>query len=344
MTSTQSGRKADERRFLIALAISLSLHAAALWKFGMPQPGLSTAHSGPLHVTLAAPPARNVAHVEPQETAVPDGMPAPRDTRIAANDPARVDAPVAAKIESEPKPVAPSPSIPSNAAVTEAPTQVVGLPRTGQAGVARHVEIEFEIRMGEDRRLVGKGRHVYLSRADQFYGLSVKQIGASPVSDGEEPWELSISGQVDRQGLSPAIYQVKGNLPKGLVALKEAAVDSSTPSVKKRDGRMPEGLLDRQSLLYQFMLAPPSANGGGFWLTDGVASALYTYRIAGYESIAIPALGDVQTMKLILSTAGSREIIELWVIPDNRYLPAKIRHTDPFGVISEQVVVSLDAR
>jgi hypothetical protein len=90
------------------------------------------------------------------------------------------------------------------------------------------------------------------------------------------------------------------------------------------------------------MLVPPSNSGGKLWLTDGVKNALYSYSIEGYESLAIPSLGAVQVMKLVFSTAGSSETIELWLIPDKRYLPAKMRHTDRLGVVTEQVVVSLD--
>ena len=54
MMNNASGRKAESRRFLIALAISLALHAAVLWKFGMLPPGLPGTHSGPLQVRLAA--------------------------------------------------------------------------------------------------------------------------------------------------------------------------------------------------------------------------------------------------------------------------------------------------
>jgi hypothetical protein len=106
---------------------------------------------------------------------------------------------------------------------------------------------------------------------------------------------------------------------------------------------MPDGILDRQSLLYQFMLVPPSNSGGKLWLSDGVKNALYSYSIAGYETLAVPPIGNVQVLKLVFSTAGSAEIIELWLIPDKRYLPAKMRHTDRLGVITEQVVMSLDS-
>lgn len=339
MMNKASGRKAENRRFLIALAISLSLHAAVLWKFGMLPPGLPGTHSGPLQVRLAAPAAKSMVPVEVQESVLPEGIPAPQQVRIAADDPVRVTAPVVPNVAAEVAIVVPAPRI--SAATPEAAAQPAGQPRSGSAGAARRVEIEFEIFSGADRQPMGKGRHLYLS-ADRSFGISIKQMSKPDEAPQATFWQLEISGQIDRQGLSPLVYQLQGALPERFISLKEAAGASSSQPGKTRSGRMPDGILDRQSLLYQFMLAPPSNSGGKLWLTDGVKNALYSYSIAGYESLTIPAIGNVQVMKLVFSTAGSPETIELWLIPDKRYLPAKMRHTDRLGVVTEQVVVSLD--
>lgn len=341
MMNTASGRKAENRRFPIALAISLSLHAAVLWKFGMRPSGVPSTHSGPLQVRLAAPAAKSMAPIEVQETALPEGLPVPREVRIAADDPARVSVPVIPKIAAEAATVVPAPGI--AAATPEAAAQPAGLPRSGPAGAARRVEIEFEIFSGADRQPMGKGRHLYVSTNDQSFGVSIKQMPRSDEAAQDTSWQLEISGRIDSQGLSPLIFQMQGALPERFISLKEASGGRASLPGKTRSGRMPDGILDRQSLLYQFMLVPPSNSGGSLWLTDGVKNAIYSYRVDGYESLAIPSLGNVQTMKLVFSTAGSPETIELWLIPDKRYLPARMRHVDSLGVVTEQVVVSLDS-
>lgn len=341
MMNNASGRKAENRRFPIALAISLSLHAAVLWKFGMLPPGLPSTHSGPLQVRLAAPAAKSMAPVEVQETALPEGIPAPQQVRVVADDPARVSVPVVPKIAAVAATVVPAPGI--AAIAPEAAAQPAGLPRSGPAGAARRVEIEFDIFSGADRQPMGKGRHLYVSTNDQSFGVSIKQMPKPDEATQDTSWQLEISGRIDRQGLSPLVYQLQGTLPERFISLKEAAGGPALLPGSTRSGRMPDGILDRQSLLYQFMLVPPSNSGGRLWLTDGVKNSLYAYRIAGYESLSIPSVGDVQVMKLVFSTAGSAETIELWLIPDRRYLPAKMRHTDRLGVVTEQVVVSLDS-
>ena len=341
MMNNASGRNAESRRFSIALSISLALHAAVLWKFGMLPPGLPSTHSGPLQVRLPAPAAKSMASVEVQETALPEGIPAPQQIRIAADDPARVSVPVVPKIAAEAATVVPAPRI--SAATPEAAAQPAGLPRSGPAGAARRVEIEFEIFSGADRQPMGRGRHLYVATNDQSFGVSIRQMPRPDEATQDTSWQLEISGRIDRQGLSPLLFQMQGALPERFISLKEASAGPASLPGQTRNGRMPDGILDRQSLLYQFMLVPPSNSGGKLWLTDGVNNGLYSYRIAGYESLAIPAIGDVQAMKLVFSTAGSAELIELWLIPDKRYLPAKMRHTDRRGLVTEQVVVSLDS-
>ena len=274
---------------------------------------------------------------------MPEGMHAPQQIRIAALDPARVSAPVVPKIATEAAVVASTSAVVAATAEKEAAAQPAGQPRSAPGGAARRVEIEFEIFSGTDRQPMGKGRHLYVSTNDQSFGVSIKQMLKPDEAAQETSWQLEISGRIDRQGLSPLLFQMQGALPERFISLKEAAAGPAPPPGKTRSGRMPDGILDRQSLLYQFMLTPPANNGGKLWLTDGVKNALYSYRIAGYETLAIPSIGDVQVMKLVFSTAGSADIIELWLIPEKRYLPAKMRHTDRLGVITEQVVVSLDS-
>ncbi len=342
MMNNASGRKAERRRFLIALAASLSLHAALLWKFGMLPPGSPSTHGGPLQVRLAAPAARPVASVAVQDLAVPEGRPAPQEVRTAADDKVRVSVAVTPKTSPEPATVVPASRISPAAAAQEAAIQPAGLPRSGPAGAARRVEIEFETFSGADRQPIGRGRHLYLSSDDGSFGVSIKQV-PGPDEAQDASWELEIAGRIDRQGLSPLRFKMQGALPERFISLKEAAGAPASLPGRTRSGRMPDGILDRQSLLYQFMLVPPSNSGGKLWLSDGVKNALYSYSIAGYETLAVPPIGNVQVLKLVFSTAGSAEIIELWLIPDKRYLPAKMRHTDQRGLVTEQVVVSLDS-
>ena len=235
-------------------------------------------------------------------------------------------------------------SITASGAASDAlatPDQPPGVPLPGLTGAVNRVTIEFELFSGADRQLMGAGRHLYVADDAGNYGVTI-----NPLLKAEDPapaatWLVSISGTISMQGLSPILFRVRGALSERLVALDGGGRPSTLPS-RPRNARMPDGLLDRQSLLYQFMVQPPELTGGELWLSDGVSHGLYTYRLAGIESFNIPSRGGVSTIKLVLSTRDSPEIVELWLIPDLHYLPAKVRYTDRQGMVTEQVVISLD--
>lgn len=242
-------------------------------------------------------------------------------------------------------------TIPSNAVVTksenstrpvEAPRKIdqqqeVPLPEnTTPPG---WVEIQFEIFSGEDKKLLGTGLHHFESNESGNYLMSFMQTARPEEEKQDDSWQLMVEGKINRKGLSPSTYNRQGSLAERLMALNE---DSTASSIEIRNGHMPDGILDRQSLLYQFMFAPPTDNGGQLMLTDGKNLSEYTYRVVGMESIEIKSLGAIRTLHLILVASENLDTIELWLAPDFRYLPVKIRYTSPNKIVTDQVAVSLN--
>jgi hypothetical protein len=136
-------------------------------------------------------------------------------------------------------------------------------------------------------------------------------------------------------------FEAQGGGSERLVGLKENGSRVVT-SAQVRKARMSDGLLDLQSLFYQFMVQPPELAGGKLWLSDGLTNGLFTYRVAGFDSLPLAAMGGVRAIKLVITADDSPETIELWLVPDMHYLPVKLRHTDRQGNITEQVALSLD--
>lgn len=343
MLNDANGCEVENRRILFALTVSLLLHMGLLWRFSLLPRGMPDLHSGVLQVSLATPAAFSTPIAQQTATAS-EGLPATRELTTTAKDSARIIVPAASRRPAESAAVVPATAASMSATTQPLAPQPSGLPRSGPAGAPKRVELEFEVFSGADRQPMGKGRHIYVSENDQSFGVSIKQTVTAEESSHGKSWQLEISGQIERHGLSPLVFQMQGAVPERLIALKEISADPSVLAGKARSGRMPDGILDRQSLLYQFMLIPPVNEGGKLWLSDGRTYALYEYRIAGFEFLAVPAIGSVRTVKLVFATGNSPELIELWLIPDQRYLPAKVRHTDRHGGITEQVVVSLDSR
>ena len=103
---------------------------------------------------------------------------------------------------------------------------------------------------------------------------------------------------------------------------------------------MPDGLLDRQSLLYQFSIKPPEPLGGKLWVSDGKTNKVFAYSLGGTETVSLATFGNVRA--LIIDLTGEGETIRLWLVPDMHYLPIKARFSSKDGKVSEQRVMSLD--
>ncbi|MBK7423645.1 MAG: DUF3108 domain-containing protein [Propionivibrio sp.] len=355
-----SDRNLATRRLLMALGVSLLLHFGVLSRPGFFSSAKKATSHSPLQVSLVAPVATVATPGQPPAESASEVVLSAQESRVARKIEQQAAKPVVPVKPAEPKTQEP-PSIPevtvkpseakpaapasvqtSSPPAKESADQSPGVPLPGLTGQVKRVAIDFEIYSGADRQLTGSGQHRYVSDIGGNYGVSIKQV----LKDGDpaqgQPWQLEISGTIGRQGLNPILFQIQGAVSERLMALKEVPENSSALPPKGRSGRMPDGLLDRQSLLYQFMLQPPALTGGKLWLSDGATHRLYTYRLAGIESFIIPSLGGVRTIKLVFSTSDSPEIVELWLVPDLHYLPAKVRHIDRQGVITEQVVISLD--
>lgn len=342
--------QASTRRILLALGISLLVHFFVLLKTGGLSPADPAAsRSGTLLVALRGPDA-SLAKPDVAPTAsvleVESALQEPMVSKTLLLAPATNGAAKLVKQVAQPSanPVSQTTSLPrtESSPKIDKPSDVV---LAGDRSAVRQVDIEFDIFSGIERASMGMGRHQYVAQDGENYGLSVKQILKTEDSaQALELWQLDISGRITPQGLSPLLYETHGALPVRLMALKGGAEVSSSIPNKTNRGRMPDGILDRQSLLYQFIQNPPVEKGGKLWLTDGTKHGTYTYRVEGAETLGVDSLGEVATVKLLISSSDSNDKIELWLMPSMRFLPAKVRHTDERGVITEQVVVSVSLK
>lgn len=360
LTATSKRRTVATGRILLALGVSVLLHFFVLAKSGGFSSNEIAASGLALQISLVVPadraPAPDVAEVlSPapaielaREIELAKEIEPPRPAPVVPAKPAEpvaprpLPAPTVASPAPEPTP-APAVTVASPSAKGSPQTeQKPGIPWPGQGDPVKRVEIEFEIFSGADRQSVGFGKHLYVADNAGRFRVSVEQRLNGAESAQELPWRLEISGNVHRNNLFPIAFKMQGAVAERLLALKSSAESRSTPSTPARSGRMPDGILDRQSLLYRFMLRPPELAGGELMLTDGVIYSRYSYRLAGGESLPIASFGVAHTVKLVLTTSDSGETIELWLVPDLHFLPVKVRHSDTQGVVTEQLATSLD--
>lgn len=331
------GERQASARLAVALLASLALHLALVARFGL-LPFLSgAAEPSPLKVVLVERRPATPPTTESGDKRRPEPEPALRAEAPAKPRPAPRPSPSrevpSAAGASPPAKVPPVAAVVERADPIAAARPAAGLPFAGLSGRLRRVDIEFRVLGGDGGDPLTTLRQRYLADGD-LYGISVESAS--------ESWQLSISGSVTPVGLSPTLVETRGAGADRLLALAGAEANGAGASGATRRLRLRDGLLDRQSLLYHFALQPPDLRGGTLWLSDGKGNARFDYRLAAPEAVPLIALGGARTVKLIVSAVGSPEVIELWLIPDMHYLPAKVRHTDGKGRVTEQVAVSLD--
>lgn len=206
-----------------------------------------------------------------------------------------------------------------------------GVPATGRGSGFSRVEIEFEIRSGQETAIT-QGRYLYV--ADGFqYGVSVVDgVGTEPA------WKVESSGVITPQGLSPQLLETAGEHGERLIALSGASARGQGASTRRR---MRDGLLDRQSLIFHFTLQPPLAGGGELLLSDGRAYKKYAYSVHGREEIAVPLIGILRATRVQIRPDTGSDLIELWLVPEMGNLPVRMRFRDENGAEVVQSVTKL---
>jgi hypothetical protein len=343
--------KASVRRIALALCLSFLAHILAFSTMGLSSFQGGDSVSGSLQIKLVGPGASASKLVEEQAASeraeeqftLPPLTADSTKSAMASNKSAVKKK--AADLVTQPSAVL-TPVIASAAPGSKEAGRtdtLRAIPLPGLSGVVHRVEIDFEIFVGANRQSSGFGRHIYVSPDGENYGLSVEQLpGKDAATNNGAGWGVKVSGRISRQGLSPILYDVQGVVAERLIALNAVpGLSDDVPNISRK-GRMADGLVDRQSLIYQFMIRPPEMGGGKIWLSDGVRQSLFLYGNASFDFLPTTFLGGVRAIKLVLASSENTETIELWVVPDMHFLPVKVRHTDQKGVVTEQVAVSLD--
>ena len=330
-------------RFSLALLVSLCLHAGVLLVFAR-HPG-ARGEAAPFVLQMILREAGALPSSEPSpalpdasQNVLPDAPPVVTEkaARQPTQSPARITTPPPQRArevpptQSRPVPLPPEPAPEAHGGERG----LLALP--GLGGIVAHAEIEFELFSGRDKQPAGKARYRFDSDQKTQYGIRVEHLDTN---GGTEPdWSIEVAGGFWLHGLGPSAYKLSGGMSERLITLGELPASS----LAAREGRMNDSMLDRQSLIYQFMAKPPEPGGGSLWLSDGERRRLFNYRLAVLDAEPITVLGGVRAIKVELRPQEGSELIELWLAPGLHYLPVQVRYTDARGDVSEQRAVRLD--
>ncbi|AXS79303.1 DUF3108 domain-containing protein [Dechloromonas sp. HYN0024] len=313
--------------FVIALAASLGIHAAALFGTdvelfgGVDEPVPLLAELQP-PTPVVAKPADKPAAVKPRPKPV---KPSP----LAVARPAPPVIPDASVADNVPE------SLPtSNPAVRELPDMPAAKPLLPARGTIR-----FAIFYGAQGFQIGRAEHTWEFTEDGRYHLSgmTKTSGLAALI---KPlvFETESSGRLVAGGLQPETYRTRKN---GKDANENADFDWAAGEVcLSRSGATQAislGAQDILSLNYQLgYLRQPEA-GATVGVVTGKKYDRFALDALGEEEIDIAA-GHFRTLHL---RAMGDTVTEIWIALDRHRLPVKIRYTDKKGDIFEQVATEI---
>ena len=312
--------------FVIALAASLGIHAAALFGTdveifgGADEPLVLRAELQP---PPAAPPA-----TEPPPPVKPRPKPA-RPAALTSAQPSAIDEPVAPAPEAKPSEIAPNlPSTVANKA--PAPAKPL-LPAKGR--------MRFVIYYGTQGFEIGRAEHRWEFTEDGRYRLTGMTETSGLVALFKPlVFENESSGRLVAGGLQPETYRSRKN---GKDANENADFDWSTAAVHlSRSGAtqpVSRGTQDILSLNYQLAYLRRPEGGATVGVVTGKKYDRFALDSLGEEEIDIPA-GHFRTLHL---RAMGDTVTEIWIALDRHRLPVKIRYTDKKGDIFEQVATEI---
>jgi len=346
--------------FLIALAVSLGIHAAALFL---------------TDVDLAAPPEAMplMAELKPLPPPVPQKpvLAPPADVPKTAIKPAppkknrkprQVPAPVATSspvmtvpVES-PAVVAPASALPPEAGVVGDATNGTGdagsPPEGGAEAVVSsaaipvaeaipplpaHGRIVYRVDRGDSNFEIGRARQEWAVADGQYHLRSVVETSGLVWLFKAYRVEMESRGAVTGDGLRPDYFAIRRN---GQEAYEKASFDWENMTVSVADHApqpLAQGAQDLLSFNYQlrFMALPES--GGVLMLATGKKYDAYRLEVLGDEEVILPA-GTLRTLHL---RAPGANTTELWLAYDYLLLPVKIRHVDNKGNSLVQVATEI---
>ncbi|HSH96918.1 MAG: DUF3108 domain-containing protein [Methylophilaceae bacterium] len=207
---------------------------------------------------------------------------------------------------------------------------------------ANEVNINLIVVSVNDGKILGQAQQHFTSDGRDSYKLmftsnSIDENNPSEPEHSNDYWSYEINGRVFGNQLSPSLYAVRGVLAERLFFLSRETNNEIPVTETPTSGSMPDGILDRQSLIYYFMFRPPKDFDTQLSLSDGAKNSTYKVHVAGIELVNSDYFGKIRVVHMLMSNLDSHESIELWLAPTLKHLPIKVRYTSGQGIITDLV-------
>ena len=341
------------RRLAYFAALSVIAHWLVIYDVPLPLPR-HAAEPTPLEARLqpAAPLPPVTPRPAPRRTAQ---KPAPK--RIAAAPQvAAAAAPSASEIATAPIPAPELPAMPETAAAESSPAEsplpeppIVETIKTDPKPapvVARRLPrkgvITYTLYYGNDKFNVGRTLQTWTLDNDRYRLTSVSETTGLASLFSRQSLEYVSTGTLTASGLRPEFFGTE-RLRAGKTEAAAARFDwnalTITYGVPPNSSALPADAQDLVSFMYQLGLVPLKPGRVELPITNGWKLERYELEVGVEEQLQTP-FGTLRAVPVKQVRRPGRESIELWLAPEYRWLPVRIRFFDRDGEPSGEQLVS----
>jgi hypothetical protein len=336
---------APHRRLLGIGLLSLLLHLLALAWIDMraqpPAPGAAPA----LAVRLVQPGAAGKA---------PPSPPAPESasTSETTSRPSRVNAehPPAPRVAATPRVAGQSPAPTASESASESESEsATAMPEQQRAALPVAMPGQYRVRPAPAARI--------------DYRVTVSRAGATPRDDGSARLDWRSDGMRYRITLDGVLggLESEGGLDDAGIAPERVLEAQGTGKASTRFDRrgraivagvgaasypLAAGSQDSASLLLQLAgmgMADPDQlqEVVEFWVGGIAGARIERYQVMGTESVDT-GIGALETLRLLRLDPLDSAQLELWLAPQQAWLPVQLRLTQPDGAVRTQTLATIE--
>jgi hypothetical protein len=354
------------RRIIVAIALSVLLHSAALWLFQVELPNSEVLlpplsaklEAVPLQVEVPKPEAEPAS--PPTETdrtvttpSKPESIPVTEAASAvtATPEPESISAIEAVSaVAATPEPISASETASAVAAIHE-PASIPAIEAASAIAkvdepvtshpLPKHAQLKFVVYYGQDNFQIGEITH-QLEISEEKYVLKAetKSTGIARLFKSYQLIQTS-HGKAGNFGLQPEGYEEEQNVSSGKQQMAVAFNWSRNKLHFSHGGQteLPPDAQDILSFLYQLSQRPLHNKILSIAITTGKKLEKYELEIGAEEEITTP-MGKLRALPLRRLHSQDGDGMEVWLGLEYRLLPIKFRQIKRSGGMILEVVIS----
>jgi hypothetical protein len=336
------------RRLTSFIALSLLAHLVVIYgvPFELPQ---RAADPLPLEVRLqpTAPPPPVLLRPKPRPRPHSHAAPKPATEPVVITPILTAPAQIASALVFSPAPpvepepaaveapeIAPPATEDGKPSQKPAPVRTRRLPQKG--------EITYALYLGNDKFNVGRTLQTWVINDDRYRLTSASETTGLAALFIRQRLDYVSSGRLTQSGLRPEFFGTE-RLRSGKTEVVAAKFDwnalTMTLGDPPRSATLPSNTQDLVSFMYQLGLMPLAPGRIELPITNGWKLERYELEIGGEEQLQTP-FGMLRAVPVRQVRRPGQESIELWLAPEYRWLPVRIRFFDREGEPSGEQLVS----